>query len=169
MALAASQVALTALSTYHQAKSTKQLGRYKQQTENENADFLDIQAKDAILRGDRASNDLKLKTKGLIGRQRAAMAAQGIDIGDGSALDIQEDTAGQGAMDALTIKNNAWRESFGFGMQARARRRAGSLEMLAAKNEANATLLTGGLKAVEQGVGGYDRFQKAKGTKNQWV
>ncbi len=72
-------------------------------------------------------------------------------------------------MDALTVKNNAWREAWGYKAQARSYRTQGALSRLASRNEANSTLLTGGLQAVNAGVGGYDRYNKNKGTKYQWV
>lgn len=58
------------------------------------------------------------KTAQLIGAQRAAMAANGIDIGSGTPLRIQGDTAAVGELDALTLRNNAARAAYGYRSQA---------------------------------------------------
>ena len=63
--------------------------------------------------------------KQLIGRQRAVLAANGVDVNEGSAVDIQVDTAGIGKLDELTIRSNAAREALGYRYQAYNARVAG--------------------------------------------
>jgi len=169
MALASAQVAMSALSAYDQYKTAKAQGRYQQQIADQNAEMAELRAADALKRGDREAAKIKTKTSGLLGRQRAILAAQGFDLSSGTALDLQEDTVGMGAMDELTTKNNAWREAFGFKSEARAYRTQGRFAKLEARNTARTSLLTGGLRAVEAGVAGYDRFQSSKGTKRKWI
>lgn len=59
-----------------------------------------------------------IETKRLQGRQRAVLAANGILVDDGSALDITSDTAALGKLDQLTIKSNVAREAAGYTAQA---------------------------------------------------
>jgi hypothetical protein len=84
-----------------------------------NARVYEGQATDAVARGKDTENRFRQQIKGLIGSQRASYAAQGIDVSDGSALDVQMDTARQGQLDALTIRTNAAREAWGFNVQAK--------------------------------------------------
>lgn len=135
----------TGVSGYNQARASAAEGAYYKQIYDANANLMNIQAADAIERGEKAATEHKKATKRLIGAQRAAMAAQGIDIDDGSALDVQMDTAGLGAMDALEIKNNAWREAWGYKVQAANYTSQGVYADLTAKNKSRNTILTTGL------------------------
>jgi hypothetical protein len=57
------------------------------------------------------------ETAGLIGAQRAAYAAHGVDVNVGSPVDVQASTAKLGELDALTIRNNAAREAYGYKIE----------------------------------------------------
>lgn len=74
------------------------------------------QAQDAILRGQIAEQKQRDTTAQRIGTQQATLAAQGTDL-EGSPTDILGDTARAGEQDALTIRNNAAREAWGYKMQ----------------------------------------------------
>jgi hypothetical protein len=102
-----------------------------------NAAALELQSKDAITRGQEAEDQFRKQLKGVIGTQRAQFAAQGIDVGTGSAVDVQKDTAYQGELDALTIRTNAAREAWGFTVQAQG-------ETLQAKNTRKLGVLQAG-------------------------
>ena len=108
----------------------------------------DVEAESAITRGRDEETEARIKTKKLIGAQRARLAAQGIEIDSGSALDIQLETAELGAADALTIRNNAFRESTGHRIQAIDFRNQAEFARLSGKNRARNTLVTGGLNAA---------------------
>lgn len=87
-------------------------------TYNINKELLEMKADDAIERGEQTLKRYRKSVKQIIGRQRANLAAQGIDLESGSALQIQEDTQMIAAMDELTIRNNAWKESWGYKMDS---------------------------------------------------
>jgi hypothetical protein len=137
-----------------------------------NARLSEYQAEDAVRKGETQTQEHGTRTKQLIGKQRASLAAQGIDIESGSALDVQEDTAVQSAVDIMTIRNNAWREAWGFKVQAddykskgRLAEYAGRFSKLQSEMDASAanftswlyqkqaqqTLLIGGLQALNSG------------------
>lgn len=139
--------ALQLSSGYSQAQAIEAEGDYQQSIYNINARFADVQAEDAIKRGDKEAIQLKKQAKKLIGSQRVALAAQGIDIESGSALEVQEDTAALAADDVMTIKNNAWKEAWGYRVQAFDFRNRGEFAKLSAKNKARNTLLTSGIQA----------------------
>lgn len=76
------------------------------------------QAKDAIDRGVIAEGKFRDQVKGVIGQQRAGIAGNNIDVGFGSAVDVQADAARLGELDSLTIRNNAAREAWGYNVTA---------------------------------------------------
>lgn len=83
-----------------------------------NSRAAEAQAADAIVRGAEQEKIFRTGIHGLIGQQRVAFAAQGVEIGSGSSLDVQESTAQQGELDALTIRTDAAREAWGFRVNA---------------------------------------------------
>lgn|SRR5512146_521159 len=112
---AVSVVALgSGASAYGQMRSGKETkGIYDQ-----NAQIADYQAQDALDRGVINERLSRRQTKQVIGSQRASLASQGVDVNKGSALDVQADAAYLGELDALTIRNNAAKEAWGYKVQA---------------------------------------------------
>jgi hypothetical protein len=70
-----------------------------------------ILAQDALKRGAAEAAAKRREVQALEGRQRAVMAAAGLDLGSGSPLTILADTAQFGELDVQTIKSNADREA----------------------------------------------------------
>jgi hypothetical protein len=83
-----------------------------------NAAVADLQAKDAIARGDEEASRYAAEVRGVIGEQVAAFAAGGVDVHFGSAVEVQEDARMLGQMDVDTIENNSAREAWGYEVQA---------------------------------------------------
>lgn len=148
--------ALSSIGTaFAQSSAQKSAGIYQQSVYESNQRLAEIQAKDAITRGDTEARKSLQNTRVLIGAQRAAMAAQGLNLEDGSALDIQQETAGIGAMDALDIKNNAWREAWGYKVQANQSSQQAKFASITARSQSRNTLLTGGLSVAKDIATGY--------------
>lgn len=102
------------------AKSTADKAAYGIQataTEN-NAALEHAAAIDAIRRGQVAQATSQLKTRQLKGNQIATMAAHGLDLGEGSPLDILTDTDFMGEVDAGIIAANASKEAWGYDVKA---------------------------------------------------
>ena len=72
-----------------------------------------LQANDAIARGNFSARQAELQTKGIIGKARAGLAASGVALDSGSALQIQSQDAVIGELDAQMLRNNAAREAWG--------------------------------------------------------
>jgi hypothetical protein len=123
-------------------------GQYEAQMYEQNARFAEINADDALKRGAEAAQQQLKRGAEVQGSQRAALAAQGIAIDSGSAADIQADTAALAAQDAMKIQNNAWREAWGYRVQANDYRGKAELTKLGAKTDSANTLLAGGMKAA---------------------
>lgn len=84
----------------------------------QNAAYLNRAANDARIRGAVDADTQRVQTQNLIGTQRAAMAANGGVVDEGSNALIQQDTAQYGELDAMIISNNAAREAYGYEVQA---------------------------------------------------
>lgn len=83
-----------------------------------NASVATLQSQDAIARGAEQESKYRSQVRGIIGQQRAGIAANNIDVAFGSAVDTQADAAFLGELDDLTIRNNAAREAWGYTVQA---------------------------------------------------
>lgn len=93
-----------------QGQAASASAKYNAQVADMNAKMADRAAKDALERGAMEEQKQRQKTAQIMGQQTAAMAANGVDIGFGSPLDLLVDTATLGELDALTIRTNAYRE-----------------------------------------------------------
>lgn len=149
LAVSAGTSALASIgAAYEAAQSARAQADYQRRVAAINLRFGELAAQDVLRRGEREAQRVKLKTRALIGRQRVALAAQGISLESGAPLEIQEETAAQGAMDALTVRNNAWREAWGYQVQALNVQTGAAFTELSARAQARSSLLTGGLQAV---------------------
>ena len=110
---------LSAGGAYSSAKGAKAGYKAQAAIARNNAKYLEWEAEDALARGARAEQGVRLRTAGVKSDQRAAFAARGLDMGYGSALDILTDTDYMGDVDAKTERNNAAREAWGKRQQAR--------------------------------------------------
>lgn len=132
----------SAISAYGQAEA----GDYNAALAEQNAKVAGIQAQDALTRGTAEESRYRGQVSKLMGRQRAAIGSSGIEA-SGSALDILADTARTGELDALTIRNNAAREAWGYRVQAVNSRAQGKIDKFSSRVGALGTLLTGGAQA----------------------
>lgn len=73
---------------------------------------LDIQA------GEVAAVNRGLKTRAMVGQQKAAQGASGIDVNSGSAVDVRAGTEELGMLDALTIRSDAAKKAYAREVQA---------------------------------------------------
>lgn len=160
---------LGAASTISQSLGSRRQGRGAERAANleaslleTNAGYAEQQARDATARGAEAEGRHRARTSGLVGSQRASAAAQGLDVSSGDARALTEETAALGELDALTIRNNARREAWGYrveasGLRQRAEltRRGGRNAAAAGRSQMGTTLLTGGAQL-------YDIYRKRR-------
>jgi len=79
-----------------------------------NARGAEADARTAIMAGQREVQKLQLDTANLKSRQRVGLAANGVDLGEGSALNILTTTDVMGEIDANTLEANATRAAWGY-------------------------------------------------------
>lgn len=148
---------------YGQSKSLKIQGEYEKSLGQQNARFADLSATDALKRGETDAADAAGETERLIGSQRVALAANGIDPNDkGTASLLQQDAAAAGAREVLTIKNNAWREAWGYRVEALNATSKGEMANMYARQQAKDTLISGGIRALNQGSSAATGFAKTQ-------
>ncbi len=124
------------------------------QSHDFNASALDKQAADAVAIGQEQENLFRTQIEGVIGSQRTSYAGQNVDVNDGSAGEVQQDTAKQSELDALTIRLNAQREAWGYSQQATSERmQAASTRTLGALQVKN-TRAVGQAQSMNAALGG---------------
>lgn len=117
--------ALTALSAgaslyggYASGQTAKAQAEAEAQAAEANARIARIQAHDSVERGGQEELRLRRQLAQNQGTQRVMMAAQGVDINSGSALDVQNASIAEGEHDAEVIRFNAARQMWGYINQA---------------------------------------------------
>ncbi len=106
----------------------------------------------ALDQGAKAVGQHRAKVNQLIGSQRTSYAAQGVDLTYGSAVQTMQDTRFLGEMDALTLKNNAYKEAFGYKLSAIDASTQARLLSVASRAQGASTLLTGGIETANYGL-----------------
>lgn len=147
--MAAAAAVATVATGFISAKGQRDEGKYQKAIMDQNARIAEMQADDAIERGRSDEFAMRLNVRQVIGAQRASIGAQGIDVNDieGSAGHVQLSTRAQGELDALTIRNNAAREAWGYKVQAQDYTQQGKMVEFASKNRARDTILTSFISA----------------------
>lgn len=103
---------------YNKSKSDKAAYEYQAAVNRNNSTMAEWNARDAVTRGQKAEQQQRLKTAALRSTQRASFAARGMALDEGSPLSILDDTDFMGEQDALTLRDNAAREAWGYRVQA---------------------------------------------------
>lgn len=134
------------IGAFQQAGLYAQQGKWARESSEFSARMAELQAKDSERRGALAAQAIRSQGRRVVGAQRAALAAQGVDVSTGSAVDVQADTAYQAEADAQQTISNAWRESWGIRTQAQEGLFAGRMAEVGYQSKAAATALTGGLR-----------------------
>lgn len=157
-AIAGIQGGLAINQAIQQSKAIKAQAKYQQQMAETNAKMAELQGSEALRRGEKEAQQIKKQGQRVIGAQRVALAAQGINLDEGTALELQQDTAQQAARDAVTTRNNAYREAWGYKVEALNQTTQGKFIGASAKSQSYNTLMTGGLQALGYGVQGAQNY-----------
>ena len=104
----------------------------------------------------------RMKTLQAIGTQQTGLAANGIDVTQGTALDTIEDTATMGELDALMTTYNSERAALNFEQQANNFSNQANLDRIAAANAKTA----GTINAISYGLDGLSGIGSGSGLGN---
>lgn len=108
----------SALGGFYSAKSAKSSLKFQADIADTNARISELAAQSTLLQGHQQIGALTLRAGQLKSSQRAAMAANGIDLGVGSAAEVQASTDVMKEIDKNTVEANAVRSAWGYRTQA---------------------------------------------------
>lgn len=108
----------SAIGGYFSAATQKATFKGQAAIADTNARIAELGAQSALLQGQQQVGALTLKAGQLKSSQRAALAANGVDLGVGNAVEIQASTDIMKTIDANTLEANAVRNAFGYRTQA---------------------------------------------------
>ncbi len=138
--------------------------RYQADVDKNNSIIQERLAKDAIERGKTEEQMHRIKIGQLKGQQLNAFAKNGVETDSGSALDVLSDTAMIGELEALTIRNNAEREAYGYrvqGMNYSASAANNRTAASTARSSANTAALTSVLSTAGSVAGKWYDYKSA--------
>lgn len=115
--LYAAGAATAAYGVYQSSEASKDAAKYQAAVNENNAKVADYQAQDAIRRGDEEANRIARQANLMKGQQRAAQAASGLELTEGTAAELQGQTDFFSLIDQSTAKDNAQREAWGIRRQ----------------------------------------------------
>jgi len=107
----------SALGSYYSAQAQRDALKMQAETAATNARLAEKTAQSVLLQGQEEAGKAGLRTAHLRGTQRASLAANGLDLGEGSAARILTDTEVMGQRDVDTIRANALRAALGYREQ----------------------------------------------------
>lgn len=105
-------------SAYTSTAAARGQAEYQRDVAENNRQMALYAAEDAERRGGEAREAQAREQAALRGRQTAALAARGLDLGSGSTLDLLDATDYFGGVDQARIRGNTQREAWGFGVEA---------------------------------------------------
>lgn len=136
LALMAAGTAMTAYGQYQQGQAANDAAKY-------NAKMAEYGAQDAQRRGEEEAAAIQRKAASLKSSQRVSLASRGLDIGYGTAGDLQDQTDFFGQMDASTARSNAAQQAWSYRSQGQLARAEGRAAAYQGALGAAGTLLSG--------------------------
>lgn len=144
---------LTAAAGVYHADAQKKAGQYQAEVAEQNAKLGDFRAEQTAQIGAIREEQHRAKVRQMAGTQRANLAANGVDLGSGTALDMVTETYTMGEADALTIRYNAMNEAWGYRVSAINERNGGRFAKWSGKAQATGTYLTTAANLLSMGAG----------------
>jgi len=119
MATAASiaGLAMSAYGAYQGSKAAKGEAKYNEAVAKNNKIISDRNAADITKQGTDEANRYRSKVRRLQAEQTVGLAGQGVDVTEGSSIDLLADTAELGEFDAQMIESNAGRAAYNAKVQ----------------------------------------------------
>ncbi len=153
--------AMGAINSYQQGKAQQEQYNYEARVAQENARIAQSNADEERQQGIEEARLQRIKASQAIGSQKTAMAANGVDITEGTALDVIEDTAAMGELDALQTRYNYERRALAYEQNANNLQNQSNLDILAGQNAYSA----GKMNGLAHGLEG---IQKAGSVASKW-
>ena len=164
---------LGAIGSYQSGKAQAAAYDYQAKVARENQRIANNNAAMERQAGLEEARRQRISTLQAIGKQKVALAANGVDVGYGTSLDIIEDTSMLGELDALMIEYDSEKKARNYEIEAANFANEANLASFSARNARTAgtiDAMAGGLRAVGQlgntmtalgGMGGMGGFSKS--------
>lgn len=149
---AAASTAMGVVSGVQQANAAKAQMNYQADVNKRNAKIAQANADMKRQEGIEESRLQKIRNLQKVGAQQAAMAANGIDVSSGTALDVVEDTAAMGELDTLTTRYNAETQAQAYERQANNLTNQANMDIISGQN-AYKSGITGAIGSGFKGLG----------------
>lgn len=163
-AFATAGLVSSSVGAWSQASTQKSAMNAAADVAEANAMYADWQASSVLEAGRRDESRQRVQTAQLKGTQRAAMAANGVDLGTGTAAHILTTTDILGEEDARTIRMNAIEQAFGVRVEATNQRNEARMARAGAKSisplSAGVTTLLNGSGQVASSWYSWDKNRK---------
>lgn len=130
---------------------------YQAQVAANNAKIAATDAKLDIQAGEVAAVNVGMKTRSVVGQEKAAQGAAGIEVNNGSAADVRSGTAALGMLDALTVRSNAAKQAYAKEVEATSDTAQGQL----LQTESQQDLVAGDVSAAGDLLSGASSVGKA--------
>lgn len=160
----ASTVVAGAVSAYGAMQSSQaqsQAADYQAQVSRNNQIVANQNAQAAIQDGQAKEQQQRIQNAQKLGAIVANQGASGLDVNSGSNLLVQEDQAKVGEMDALTVRNNAQREAYGFLAQGTNYAAQAKLDQAQAGWASQSGLINAGSSIVGGAAKGFSMYSDA--------
>ena len=105
-------LAMSAYGAYQSSKAAKDEASYQEGVARNNKIIADRNAADITKQGKDEANRYRSRVDRMQADQTVGLAGQGVDVTEGSSIDLLADTGGLGEFDAQTIESNAGREAY---------------------------------------------------------
>lgn len=125
------------------ARAARQAAAARAGQDTFNATLAERAGADAVARGEVATEKSNLRTGAAVADGQQQYAASGVDTSSGSPVDVLGDMRMMGTLDAITTKNNAFREAMGYAMQGKNLRAKAKYDLDVGNQEATSAILGG--------------------------
>jgi len=168
MALQAGGAATSAVGSFYGAKSQKSSLNFQAQLADINARMAEQTAQSEQLKGQKQVAAQTLQAGQLKSKQRATMAANGIDLGVGSAAEVQASTDILKEIDKNTIEANSVRSAWGYRTKGTSFKNDALIKRASASSidpfGSATTSLLGGASSISKSYYDYSKSKKGKKT-----
>ena len=118
MAIAGIGAGISAYGKYEAGQAQAATASYQAQVAANNAAIAKENATLEMNAGEVAATNQGMKTRAMVGAEKAGQGAGGIDVNTGSTVAVRSGTEELGLLDAMTIRSNAARKAYGYQVAA---------------------------------------------------
>lgn len=140
------------VSSIQQGKATQAQYDYQAKVAQNNAKIAEENARRTRQQGIEEERLQRIKTQRNVASQMSSMASNGIDVTQGTAVDVLADTSAMGELDALQTRYNYEAKAQGYDVEAGNFKNQSNLDMLAGRNAYSAGIM-GGISEGLAGIG----------------